>query len=107
MNGTFFWQNANQLFTGYSPFHQYCDYVEGVPPVKGQNRTLNQTQLPSADGVGLEKALQGFANWTKEFRIPGCKCLSSDSLLLSTRRCSLRESGPYDGQVRLHLLEPP
>jgi hypothetical protein len=51
------WQ-ANQLFTGYSPFYHWCDMVEGV---------FNQPQarVPGPEGVGLEKALEGYATFIK------------------------------------------
>lgn len=29
--------------------------------------------VPSADGVGLEKALQGYVKWWNEVYFPGCR----------------------------------
>lgn len=45
----------------------FCDYVEGV---QGQANTTGLV-LPGPEGVGLEKALDGYARWTREYFIPG------------------------------------
>ncbi|KAK4642866.1 hypothetical protein QC761_401260 [Podospora bellae-mahoneyi] len=50
---------------GYSPFYRFCDYVEGMYPVD-PNATV-----PGEDGVGLEKALEGYARYIKEDVVPG------------------------------------
>nr|CDP27866.1 Putative serine protease [Podospora anserina S mat+] len=50
---------------GYSPFYRFCDYVEGLYPVE-PNATV-----PGEDGVGLEKALEGYARYIKEDVVPG------------------------------------
>ncbi|KAF2764574.1 serine carboxypeptidase [Teratosphaeria nubilosa] len=63
-NGPWLWQ-SNQFYTGYSSFFQWCDYIEGM-----QNAT-NSTIRPSADGVGLTKALDGYATWWKDLYLPG------------------------------------
>lgn len=52
-NGPWLWQ-GNQFYTGYSPFFQWCDYIENA---------INSTTTPSAEGVGVQKALQGYATW--------------------------------------------
>lgn len=63
--GPWEWQ-SNQFTTGYSGFYKFCDTVENVV----QNQTLTPAQA-SAKGVGLEKALAGYAKWVKEEFIPG------------------------------------
>ncbi|KAK4233586.1 hypothetical protein C8A03DRAFT_38691 [Achaetomium macrosporum] len=55
--------------TGYTPFYRFCDYVENVWP----NST---NKVPGARGVGLSKALDGYAKYMKEEIIPGM-CESS------------------------------
>ncbi|GME32856.1 putative serine protein [Neofusicoccum parvum] len=61
-NGPWLWQ-SNQFYTGYSSFYQFCDYVE--------NAVGSNASVPSAAGVGLQKALDGYATWMKELLIPG------------------------------------
>ena len=34
---------------------------------------VSNSSIPGPEGVGLEKALNGYAKWTKEQLIPGCK----------------------------------
>ncbi|KAJ4010984.1 hypothetical protein NW752_007477 [Fusarium irregulare] len=46
---------------------QFCDYVENAVD------TTDKSNLPGVEGVGLDKALAGYARWTKEIWIPG-KC---------------------------------
>lgn len=46
----------------------FCDSVENVGPLYP-----NSTVTPGAEGVGLEKALEGYANWVKTELLPGCK----------------------------------
>ncbi|KAH8886065.1 endoprotease endo-Pro [Thozetella sp. PMI_491] len=60
------WQ-ATDFTTGYSGFYQFCDYVENMFP----NVT---TPAPGPEGVGLCKALNGFARWSKEFLAPDNSC---------------------------------
>jgi hypothetical protein len=50
--------------TGYTPYYRFCDYVENVWP----NST---NKVPGARGVGLAKALDGYAKYVKEEVIPG------------------------------------
>ncbi|TVY71366.1 putative extracellular serine carboxypeptidase [Lachnellula suecica] len=61
-NGLWAWQ-SNEFYTGYSNFYQFCDAVENAVP--GSNTTT------SATGVGLEKALAGYANWINGSMISG------------------------------------
>lgn len=61
-NGPWLWQ-SNTFTTGYSEFFQFCDAVEGV--------TAGQNSTPDANGVGLETALAGYANWINTSFIPG------------------------------------
>jgi hypothetical protein len=60
-NGPYQWQ-SNDFYTGYSLFFQWCDAVENAVPGAG-------TSTP-ATGVGLEKALAGYANWIKTVIVP-------------------------------------
>ncbi|MCJ1312185.1 hypothetical protein MMC25_005859 [Agyrium rufum] len=62
-NGPYLWQ-SNSFTTGYSGFFQWCDFVEGV--AGNENATM-----PDGNGVGLNKALAGYANWVKEVVVPG------------------------------------
>lgn len=61
-NGPWAWQ-SNSFTTGYSNFYQFCDAVEGVT---GGNSTI-----PTAQGVGLTKALAGYSSYIKNQVIPG------------------------------------
>lgn len=46
-------------------YHRFCDYIENVWP--------NSTNtVPGAKGVGLTKALDGYAKYIKEETLPGC-----------------------------------
>ncbi|XMA15997.1 hypothetical protein WAI453_008788 [Rhynchosporium graminicola] len=51
------WQ-TNDFTTGYSFFYQFCDAVENVE--------AGAAITPNANGVGLTKALAGYANFTYE-----------------------------------------
>ncbi|KAK4201380.1 putative serine protease [Triangularia verruculosa] len=50
---------------GKSQFYQFCDYVEGTYPA-----TVNMT-VPGEEGIGVERAVEGYARWVKEQAIPG------------------------------------
>jgi hypothetical protein len=64
LNGPWLWQ-GNQFDPDFSEgFFLWCDYIEN---------SVNQTdkaKLPGAEGVGLEKALEGFAKWSKDYFFP-------------------------------------
>ena len=67
--GPWTWQ-SNQFYStkvlGYSPYHQFCDYVENV--------WANSTKrVPGPRGVGVKKALDGYAKWFVEVQLPDCK----------------------------------
>ncbi|POS74116.1 serine carboxypeptidase S28 [Diaporthe helianthi] len=64
-NGPWLWQ-AHDVSSGYSDFFLFCDSVENVGPLYP-----NSTEVPGAEGVGLEKALEGYANWVKTELLPG------------------------------------
>ena len=51
---------------GHTPYYRFCDFVENVWP----NST---NKVPGALGVGLIKALDGYAKYMKEEVISGCK----------------------------------
>ncbi|KAH6613652.1 peptidase S28 [Chaetomium sp. MPI-SDFR-AT-0129] len=64
--GPWQWQST-QLYslntTGVNLYYEFCDYIENVSP--------NSThKLPGAKGVGLTKALNGYAKYVKEVVIP-------------------------------------
>ncbi|KAL2022241.1 hypothetical protein VTK56DRAFT_5851 [Thermocarpiscus australiensis] len=65
--GPWQWQSG-QFYSvqvqGYTPYYRFCDYVENVWP----NST---NKVPGAKGVGLTKALEGYAKYMKEQVIPG------------------------------------
>ncbi|RAK80281.1 putative serine peptidase [Aspergillus fijiensis CBS 313.89] len=60
--GPYLWQD-NTFATGYSGFFAFCDAVENVE--------AGAAVTPGAEGVGLEKALTGYANWFKNEIFPG------------------------------------
>jgi hypothetical protein len=68
-NGPWLWQ-GNQFYAN-SGFFNFCDAVEGVKGAGALNATVINSTLPSASGVGLQKALAGYASWTKDTFIPG------------------------------------
>ncbi|GAB7347161.1 hypothetical protein MBLNU459_g3279t1 [Dothideomycetes sp. NU459] len=59
-NGPWLWQ-SNQFYRTLG-FYDWCDAVENVTP----NGTV-----PGAEGVGLEKALAGYAKWFNTTYLPG------------------------------------
>ncbi|KAK3316878.1 serine-type peptidase-like protein [Apodospora peruviana] len=67
-NGPWMWQSTqfySEKTLGYNLYYQFCDYIENVFP-----NTTNP-KIPSAKGVGVAKALDGYAKWVKEVLIPG------------------------------------
>ena len=60
-NGPWLWQGI-QFYTD-GGFFEFCDAVESVAP--------NSTVLPGTDGVGLSKALAGYADWFNSTLLPG------------------------------------
>ncbi|KAB5536262.1 putative serine peptidase [Coniochaeta sp. 2T2.1] len=62
-NGPWSWQ-SHDFRSGYSSFFEFCDYVENVWPG-------STAQAPGAGGVGLQKALDGYAKWAQEIMLPG------------------------------------
>jgi hypothetical protein len=63
-NGPWLWQ-SNSFYSNYSGFYQFCDAVEGVE--------AGAAVTPDANGVGLWKALAGYANFVNTSIVPGCK----------------------------------
>lgn len=68
-----------QFTTGYGPFFQMCDTMQGVRQVDTTGNATN-VAVPNAtvagpEGVGLDKALPNFAAWFKIEYLPDCKCL--------------------------------
>ncbi|KAE8381307.1 serine carboxypeptidase S28-domain-containing protein [Aspergillus bertholletiae] len=60
--GPYKWQ-SNTFVTGYSGFFAFCDAVENVK--------AGATVVPGPEGVGLQKALRGYAKWFKSTILPG------------------------------------
>ncbi|KAK7937999.1 serine-type peptidase [Apiospora aurea] len=63
------WQGS-QFYTleqeGVVPLFQFCDYIENVFP-----NATNATYISNENGVGIEKALDGYAKWFVEISLPG------------------------------------
>ncbi|POR33927.1 Thymus-specific serine protease [Tolypocladium paradoxum] len=57
------WQGT-QFYTGYTALNRMCDYIENQWP--GANGPA-----PGPEGVGLCKAIKGFAKYSREVMIPG------------------------------------
>ncbi|KAI9927094.1 hypothetical protein MW887_003477 [Aspergillus wentii] len=60
--GPYLWQE-NTFSSGYSDFFQFCDSVENVE--------AGAAVVPGPEGVGLEKALKGYAKWFNTTMLPG------------------------------------
>ncbi|MCJ1226910.1 hypothetical protein MMC12_003565 [Toensbergia leucococca] len=101
--GPLSWQN-NDFFSGYSDFFQFCDSVENAVP-NGNSSNSNIT-IPGENGVGLEKALVGYASWLNSSPsvIPNCDLYCTDPLqpLLIHTDC---EGFGYNGTYNLECLD--
>ncbi|KAK8022241.1 hypothetical protein PG993_013008 [Apiospora rasikravindrae] len=68
LNGPATWQGS-QFYTleqdGVVPLFQFCDYIENVFP-----NSTNATYILNQNGVGVEKALNGYAKWFVEVYLP-------------------------------------
>ncbi|CAK7197945.1 hypothetical protein SEUCBS139899_000596 [Sporothrix eucalyptigena] len=53
-----------QDYYGYSPYFLFCDYIENMWPGSGN-------ALPGKNGVGVTKALAGYAKWFTTVVLPG------------------------------------
>lgn len=65
--GPWQWQSTqfySESTLGYTPYYQFCDYIENVWP----NST---NKVPGPEGVGQCKALEGYAKWFTEVELPG------------------------------------
>lgn len=62
-SGPYEWQATDLSDGPGGPFYQFCDYVENA---NGHGATV-----PGAAGVGLEKALAGYAAWFYNLSLPG------------------------------------
>ncbi|KAF2654875.1 hypothetical protein K491DRAFT_693417 [Lophiostoma macrostomum CBS 122681] len=68
-NGPWTWQSGQFYSTttlGYTPYYRFCDYIENQFP-----NATNNTAVPGPSGVGLTKALNGYAKWFTELELPG------------------------------------
>lgn len=61
-NGPWLWQ-GNQFYTG-TGFYTWCDYIENSVNATGK-------AVAGPNGVGLMKALAGYAKWWKDVQFPG------------------------------------
>ena len=65
-NGPWLWQ-SNSFTTNYSGFFQFCDFIENVAAAGN----FSNNTIPGPEGVGLTKALNGYASWTQSQLLPG------------------------------------
>jgi hypothetical protein len=56
------WQEQSNNFYTASPLTAFCDRVEGVQ--------AGALQVPTSTGVGVAKALEGYAYWIREVYVP-------------------------------------
>ncbi|PPJ55361.1 hypothetical protein CBER1_10067 [Cercospora berteroae] len=61
--GPWSWQDTQ--FYNDTGFWKWCDYIENAV-----NATARNISIPGAEGVGLEKALDGYAAWWKDVKLP-------------------------------------
>ncbi|KAF3916893.1 hypothetical protein ABW21_db0200779 [Orbilia brochopaga] len=75
-NGPWLWQ-GNSFTNKGAAFFDFCDTVEGVSSKLNQTYGYNRTAIiPGPEGVGLQKALEGYATWMKKTFVPDyCKNL--------------------------------
>lgn len=64
------------IYGAYNPYFLFCDYIENVEPGS------TSTTLPGASGVGVTKALAGYARWLTQAILPNRESIPS-SLSLS------------------------
>ncbi|KAK8007592.1 hypothetical protein PG989_001582 [Apiospora arundinis] len=66
LNGPATWQGT-QFYTlaqtGKVPFFEFCDYIENAWP--------NATNVSNENGVGIEKAMDGYVKWWLDVYFPG------------------------------------
>ena len=65
-NGPWLWQSI-QFYSNYSSFYQFCDFVENVAAAGN----FSNATVPDAKGVGMRKALNGYAKWFRTTFLPG------------------------------------
>ncbi|KAI0019858.1 serine carboxypeptidase S28-domain-containing protein [Xylariomycetidae sp. FL0641] len=65
-NGPWQWQGGqfySESVNGFTPYYQFCDYVENAWPNTSH-------PVPGPEGVGLTKALNGYAKWWIDLALP-------------------------------------
>jgi len=78
-NGPWSWQE-DSFTTGYSEFFQWCDAVEGVE--------AGAAVVPGPEGVGLTKALAGYASFINSTILPGyCNSYGYPNASLTETAC--------------------
>jgi hypothetical protein len=76
-NGPWLWQ-GNQFYTN-TGFFDWCDYIENVLPATNRTNGTSYPMIPGASGVGLKKALAGYAKWWTDIELPYyCQNLGPD-----------------------------
>lgn len=75
--GPWSWQ-SNQFYTNYSGFFEWCDWVENAVDISGGSGKSTPIVTPTAHGVGLEKALNGYSAFIRTQVVPG-SCASYGS----------------------------
>lgn len=72
------WQEK-EFFTGYDDFDKWCDYIENAVTTSSNGTTLYPTKFTAGpEGVGLQRALQGYATWFTTLVLPNaCAELSA------------------------------
>lgn len=98
-NGPWEWQ-SNQFYTGYSDFYFFCDSVENVGEL-----FPNATTIPGAEGVGLDKALDGYAQWISKYMVPDSKHNGIGRPLLRRERLTMRHFLLSLRQLRLRRVD--
>ncbi|EPE10865.1 serine peptidase [Ophiostoma piceae UAMH 11346] len=81
-NGPWNWQE-HDFDSGYSNVYQFCDYVENAVVGVFNTTCKAGATTPSAKGVGLKKALNGYTKWVKDVLVPGY-CEGYDSSYVGT-----------------------
>lgn len=66
-NGPWQWQDHDFAY-GAEGINGFCDSVENVGPL-----FPDATTIPGAEGVGMEKAVEGYARWITDVVVNGSK----------------------------------
>ena len=64
------WQGI-ALANKFHPFYRWCDYIENALTTFNGTVKYPTNFTAGPEGVGLQKALQGYATWFKTWKLPG------------------------------------